>query len=79
MGLARAWRVLTPDNEEHASGVWFPLTSVGLSSLSFELRLTMVINYEQGWAQPCQVTSPATAIDLLPHDPINLVHQTHIG
>jgi hypothetical protein len=45
---------------------------VVLSSLSFDLRLTIVIDHEEGWARPYQVTSPATAIDLLPHDPINL-------
>ncbi len=38
--------MLTPDDEEHASGVWFPLTSVVHSSLSFDLRLTIVINHE---------------------------------
>jgi hypothetical protein len=28
MGLACIWRMLTPYNKEHASRVWFPLTSV---------------------------------------------------
>ncbi len=71
MGLARAWRVMTPDSKEHVSGVWFSLTAVVHPSLSFDLRLTIVIDHELGWAQPCRVTSLATAIDLLPHDPMS--------
>ncbi len=34
------------EDEEHASGVWFPLTSVVHSSLSIDLRLTIVIDHE---------------------------------
>ncbi len=40
--------MLTRDDKEHASRVWFPLASVVHSSLSFDLGLTIVINHEKG-------------------------------
>ncbi len=49
-----------------------------LPSLSFDPRLTIVINHEQGWARPCRVTSPAMANSLLPHDPFTLFVQRKV-
>ncbi len=49
----------------------FLLISVAPPSLYFDLRLTVLTDHEQGWARPCRVTTPATAIALVPHDHIN--------